>query len=245
MLVGFPIAFIIGSIVFDLLAQLTENDAFTDSARYLIIGGIASALLAAIPGIFEFIYTLPPKSSGKDRAAKHGIMNVLIVALFGIILWLRDDVSPLVLLLLEFAGLVGLAFSGWMGGTLVYRNQIGVDVRYAEAGKWQETDLDGNQTEYDLGPEDQLKDNQMKLIRLGEERWVLGRTGGEYVVFEDRCPHKGGSLAGGALVCGQVQCPWHGSQFEITTGTLTAGPAKSGIKTYPVSVSAGRLIFKR
>ena len=39
---------------------------------------------------------------------------------------------------MEIVGLVLLTIAGWLGGTLVYRNQIGVDPRYADAGKWKE-----------------------------------------------------------------------------------------------------------
>ena len=39
---------------------------------------------------------------------------------------------------IEAAGMITLTIAGWHGGTLVYRNQIGVDPRYADAGKWNE-----------------------------------------------------------------------------------------------------------
>jgi nitrite reductase/ring-hydroxylating ferredoxin subunit len=36
------------------------------------------------------------------------------------------------------------------------------------------------------------------------------------------------------MMCGRVQCPWHGSQFDVHTGEVTAGPAKQNIETYDV-----------
>ena len=45
-------------------------------------------------------------------------------------------------MLLEAAGVGLLTAGGWMGGTLVNRNQIGVDHRYAHAGKWQEQEVE-------------------------------------------------------------------------------------------------------
>ena len=44
---------------------------------------------------------------------------------------------------MEAAGLGLMTYGGWMGGTLVYRNQIGVDHRYARAGKWKEATVTG------------------------------------------------------------------------------------------------------
>ena len=84
-----------------------------------------------------------------------------------------------------------------------------------------------------------LKTNQMKLIHVGTKRIVIAKTESSYVAFDDHCTHRGGSLAGGAMICGTVQCPWHGSQFDVTTGAVKAGPAKNGITTYPVSERNG------
>ena len=63
---------------------------------------------------------------------------------------------------------------------------------------------------------------------------AVGRTGKGYVAFQDRCTHKGGPLSDGVLICGTVQCPWHGSQFDVHTGEVKAGPAEGKIETYDV-----------
>lgn len=81
---------------------------------------------------------------------------------------------------------------------------------------------------------DELAVDQIKLLRVGDRRVVLGRTEKGYVAFGDRCTHKGGSLAGGAMICGTMQCPWHGSPFDVHTGAVMAGPAKMPISTYRV-----------
>jgi nitrite reductase/ring-hydroxylating ferredoxin subunit len=36
------------------------------------------------------------------------------------------------------------------------------------------------------------------------------------------------------MICGTVQCPWHGSQFDVTTGAVKAGPAERAIASYRV-----------
>jgi nitrite reductase/ring-hydroxylating ferredoxin subunit len=35
-------------------------------------------------------------------------------------------------------------------------------------------------------------------------------------------------------MCGTVQCPWHGSQFDVQSGEVKAGPAEQNIETYDV-----------
>jgi nitrite reductase/ring-hydroxylating ferredoxin subunit len=72
----------------------------------------------------------------------------------------------------------------------------------------------------------------MKLVHVDDKRVAVARTGRGYVAFQDRCTHKGGPLSDGVLACGTVQCPWHGSQFDVRTGRVKAGPADTDIETY-------------
>lgn len=52
---------------------------------------------------------------------------------------------------------------------------------------------------------------------------ALFKVNGEIFALENACPHMGGPLAEGEIsledskVC--VTCPWHGWQFELSTGT--------------------------
>jgi nitrite reductase/ring-hydroxylating ferredoxin subunit len=70
----------------------------------------------------------------------------------------------------------------------------------------------------------------------------VGHTARGYVAFDDRCPHRGGPLSDGALAGDLVQCPWHGSQFDVHTGAVCDGPAEQGVRTWRVRVRNGRLI---
>jgi nitrite reductase/ring-hydroxylating ferredoxin subunit len=81
----------------------------------------------------------------------------------------------------------------------------------------------------------------MKLLRIGDRRVTLARTEQGYVAFDDRCTHKGGPLSDGTLACGVVQCPWHGSQFDVHTGGVKHGPAEEPIRSYDVAVREGRV----
>lgn len=244
-LVSFPIAFFAGTLLFDALVFFIGDAALADTARYLNIVGIVSALVAALPGFIDYLATIPPKSSAKKRGLKHGVLNVGVVLLFIVILWLRaQNTNALSLLLLDVAGVVGLVVSGWMGGTLVHRNQIGVDIRYAGAGKWKEVHLRSEGGFVNAASAGELQLNQMKLLHVEGRRIVLGRSEQGYAAFDDHCTHRGGSLAGGAMICGTVQCPWHGSQFDVHTGACKAGPAKEAIRSYAVEERNGRVYVK-
>jgi nitrite reductase/ring-hydroxylating ferredoxin subunit len=96
----------------------------------------------------------------------------------------------------------------------------------------------------DVASESDLEVGQMKLIRVGALRITLARTEEGYRAFQDRCTHRGGPLSDGALICGTVQCPWHGSQFDVATGAVKAGPAADPIETYPLQVLGGRVLLE-
>jgi 3-phenylpropionate/trans-cinnamate dioxygenase ferredoxin component len=38
-----------------------------------------------------------------------------------------------------------------------------------------------------------------------------------------------------------VLCPWHGSQFDVRTGRVVAGPAQEKIKVYAIKISNGEV----
>lgn len=244
-LVSFPIAFFIGTLGFDLLGLIYNRMDFHNTAKYLEIAGIGFALLAAIPGIIDYIFIVPPKSSAKKRGTKHALINLLMLVFFATALVLRLKQTPSFTLItvFEIAGVVLLSIAGWLGGTLVYRNQIGVDIRYAHAGKWNEEYVNSDADEIPVAATNELKTNQMKLVHVNGRRIVIARTEKGFLAFDDHCTHRGGSLAGGALICGTVQCPWHGSQFDTLTGAVTAGPAKENINIYAVKEVAGKVLL--
>ena len=234
-LIPFPFAFLTGALLFDALAWLRGGESLGMTGGYLTIAGLVAGLLAAIPGVIDYVYTVPPRSSGKARATRHAIANVLALALFAVAFALRGDrwEPRLANVALEALGAGVLAYAGYLGGTLVTRNLISVDHRYAQAGKWQEAHFTARGSEpLIVGHVDDLKENQMKLLHVNGRRIVLARTADGYRAFDDSCTHRGGSLAGGVMICGTVQCLWHGSQFDVKTGDVTCGPAKKRIAVY-------------
>jgi nitrite reductase/ring-hydroxylating ferredoxin subunit/uncharacterized membrane protein len=243
-LIPFPFAFLYGALGFTLAGRLADNAGWWTTGRYLAIAGVAAALVAAVPGLIDYIYSVPPNSTGKTRATKHMIANLSAVTLF-FVAWLlgRDAPMPQTAeLVLEGAGAVLLTMGGWMGGTLVNRNQVGVDHRYANAGKWRDERVEADAEGIIAAVNSEtLEINQMKLLRVGDRRIVLGRTEDGYVAFDDHCTHRGGSLADGVLICGRVQCPWHGSQFDVKSGAVRAGPAEAPIPTYHVEQHGSRV----
>jgi nitrite reductase/ring-hydroxylating ferredoxin subunit/uncharacterized membrane protein len=245
MLIPFPFAFLTGAVVFDLAGWLGDASSWWITGAYLSAGGIGTAVVAAVPGLIDYLYTVPPNSSGKSRATRHMVANLSAVGLFAVAWWMRGSAATrpgFAILALEVVGLGVLGAGAYMGGTLVTRNLIGVDHRYARAGRWRDESFDAAPGEpLIVAASDELKVDQMKLLRIDGRRIVLARTERGYVAFDDRCTHKGGSLAGGVMVCATVQCLWHGSQFDVATGAVKSGPAEKPIAVYPVREEAGHV----
>lgn len=237
MLIPFPFAFLSGGWAYGIAGALRRSRDLSTVARYLVPTGVAAGLMAAVPGIIDYRHSVPPDSSAKERATKHALINTAALALFTAG-WLlgrrrRNQGIPLTL---QTLGLAAMSVGSWMGGTLVVRNQIGIDHRYANAGKWQEDSREhaGSRALVAAAAEGGLDVDQMKLVHAGDQRVVVARTETAYAAFSDRCTHRGGPLSDGVLICGVVQCPWHGSQFDVQTGDVKCGPAQQAIKTYEI-----------
>jgi nitrite reductase/ring-hydroxylating ferredoxin subunit/uncharacterized membrane protein len=242
MLIPFPFAFLTGAFLFNLAGWWFTSVNLTRTGTHLTLAGIGTGLLAAVPGVIDFFGSVPPQSSAKTRATNHALTNVSALVLFALN-WLTHADGPpsVVTLALQLVGLALLGLAGWMGGTLVYRNQIGVDHRYASAGKWQETSVPRAREGVVVAEADDLERDQLKLVHVDGMRIALGRSDEGYRAFDDRCTHKGGPLSDGVLICGTVQCPWHGSQFAVDTGEVKCGPAKKKIATHAVQESNGQV----
>lgn len=244
-LIPFPLAFMTGAFVFDIAGVFMNAAALWTTGAHLALAGVVTGVIAAIPGLVDFSYTVPPNSSGKKRALRHMLSMVSAMVLFAFARWLRGDAAnqpDTIILGIEGLGAIALMAGGWLGGTLVTRNQVSVDHRYANAGKWQEERVDSpkGKDPITVGTGD-LEVNQMRLLRVGDKRIVIGRTADGYVAFDDHCTHRGASLADGVMICGTVQCPWHGSQFDVATGDVKAGPATESISAYRVEAGGGKL----
>ena len=87
------------------------------------------------------------------------------------------------------------------------------------------------------GREFPVGDRLVALFRLAEPPGDDG-GGGEWHALDGLCPHAGGPLGAGCLVGGTVTCPWHGWQFDVTTGAHALTPQIQAGR-YPVTAEAG------
>ena len=91
---------------------------------------------------------------------------------------------------------------------------------------------------------DELPEGAMRLVEAeGRKIGVFRCDGGELYAIEDRCSHDDGPLAEGefdAAAC-TVECPRHGSLFDLQSGRPRTLPAFQPVDTFEVRVDDGEV----
>jgi nitrite reductase (NADH) small subunit len=82
---------------------------------------------------------------------------------------------------------------------------------------------------------DEIPAGMIRELQLDGRVIALANVGGTFYAVDNVCLHRGGPLGEGELSGQEVTCPWHGWQYDVTTGKTLMNPAV-GVKTYPVEV---------
>ena len=112
-----------------------------------------------------------------------------------------------------------------------------------------------------VGLDQQIQPASSNPVVVNGELLAMWRgEDGPVRVWEDRCPHRGGSLAAGVLTGlvtaaapGQysyakpgeiLRCPWHGWEFDVRTGQSYCAGLKTRARPLPVSIAPGSDIIE-
>jgi 3-phenylpropionate/trans-cinnamate dioxygenase ferredoxin subunit len=90
---------------------------------------------------------------------------------------------------------------------------------------------------------DDLPPGAIRRLEHEDEEIMVVNCGGEILAMEDRCSHDDGDLADGELDESRctIECPRHGSLFDLRSGRPLTLPAYEPVETYPVEVEGGRV----
>jgi 3-phenylpropionate/trans-cinnamate dioxygenase ferredoxin subunit len=93
----------------------------------------------------------------------------------------------------------------------------------------------------DICPIDELPPGEHRLATWDGLEIGIFNCNGELLAVEDRCSHDDGELLYGEVDASRctVECPRHGSVFDLRTGKPLNLPAYEPIDTFPVSVEDG------
>jgi 3-phenylpropionate/trans-cinnamate dioxygenase ferredoxin subunit len=90
-----------------------------------------------------------------------------------------------------------------------------------------------------VGPLADLPDGRGVRVEVGDYAVALFRIGTGVHAVADRCSHARASLAEGEVFDLEVECPRHGSPFDLRTGEPTALPATTAVAVYPTRIDDG------
>lgn len=92
----------------------------------------------------------------------------------------------------------------------------------------------------EITPLESLPRDRGVRVKVGNTNIAMFRLGNDDVyAIGDRCSHAEASLAEGDVFDKAVECPRHGSEFDLETGIPSSLPATSPVPTYEVSVEDG------
>ena len=97
---------------------------------------------------------------------------------------------------------------------------------------------DGTTTKIEVCPLAELGPGAMRLVEHDGIKIGVFNCDGTLYAIEDRCSHDDGPLAEGefsAEAC-TVECPRHGSLFDLTTGRPKTLPAYAPVRTFATAV---------
>jgi uncharacterized membrane protein len=129
MLVAFPIAFYVATVVTQLVFLGTSDPFWYKVALYANIAGVVMAAVAAAPGLVDLL-SLDRRSRARQVGLRHAGFNVLALLVFAAsagVLWNNQTtLSVAAPLVLGVLGLASTMIAGWLGWTLVQTHHVGV-----------------------------------------------------------------------------------------------------------------------
>ena len=100
-------------------------------------------------------------------------------------------------------------------------------------------------TTHSVANEADLVPGQLMAVEVDGRRICLARVAdGTVYAVSDICTHEEVSLSEGEIWEGSVQCPQHGSLFDLATGQVTGLPAQVPLETFPVKVESGSIFVE-
>lgn len=128
LLIVFPVGLWVTSLVADLVFLATRAGFWALFATWMMIFGWVGAALATLPGLTDYLKVVPKSGPAHRMATRHGLLNVLLVLLYGLNIGLRatDGVGGLEVALNAVSVLI-LGYSGWLGGHVAHVHRVSVE----------------------------------------------------------------------------------------------------------------------
>ncbi len=91
---------------------------------------------------------------------------------------------------------------------------------------------------------DEIPPGVARKVDLAGTDVLLANVDGSYYAIRNECTHVGGPLDEGRRYHFEVECPWHGSRFDLRTGSVTRGPARLPEPSYDVKLDGKNILIR-
>jgi nitrite reductase (NADH) small subunit/3-phenylpropionate/trans-cinnamate dioxygenase ferredoxin subunit len=88
-----------------------------------------------------------------------------------------------------------------------------------------------------------ITEGKGKALQLEGLNIALFQISGNFYAIDNTCKHRGGPLGEGELDGNQVTCPWHGWEYDVTTGECKTTPGVTQAK-YNVKVEGDDILIE-
>lgn len=250
MVVHFPIGLWGISLIFDLAwATGIDGSWLLTASRWTMAIGTVFALIAGLTGVIDWLGVRRDHPAQKTILI-HMALNVIATGLYLLNTLARFGAADpasigWIFIAMSMIGYGLVMVSGYFGGVLIYDEGIGVGRHRKETTSPQLT-ITSDHTESMERPTgipvgytvvaqtDALPEDGTLRVKLSGHEICLIRSAGRVYAVQEYCTHRYGPLSEGALHNGCLECPWHNSCFNVSTGEVVSGPAKEPLRTYTV-----------
>jgi len=217
------------ALALDAMESISGRRELGAGADAAIAIGLVGAAGAAVTGLTDWSET-----NGRARKVGllHGLLNVGATVLYSTSLVLRRKQKRNAGMGFAMLGFAVSSASAYLGGHLVFGEQIGVN--HAAAQEMPKEFVP-------VLSDAELREGEMKRADAGGVPVLLVRCEGEVCALAHTCSHLGGPLSEGKLEGDVVQCPWHGSRFNVRDGSVVDGPATLPQPRFETRVREGQI----
>jgi nitrite reductase (NADH) small subunit len=85
----------------------------------------------------------------------------------------------------------------------------------------------------------------LKKVQVEREEVLVVNINGTLHAIANACTHRGGPLNEGELEGNNVTCPYHGGQFDVTTGKAVSPPPTKDEARFDVQIQGSDVLLKK
>ena len=230
-LVAIPIGAWTMAAVLDALDGISSTKQFRAGADAAIGIGLLGAVGSAVTGMTDWSET---DGRGKKVGLMHAALNIAATAFYTTSFIMRKSRNRQSGIAFSMLGFAIANASAYLGGHLVFGEQIGVD-HTATADSTKPEKFTAVIAEADL------RENKPTRVEADGVAILLVKRDGRIFGLSETCPHLGGPLSEGKLVGDAIQCPWHQSELRLDDGSVVNGPTTFPARCFDVRVRSGKV----